>query len=119
MIAAKESGLSKRTPKAQPVPLAVAAAMVHQQVLGMSALAPDTDLKPMLDRCALALSQVCAIYSVDARGRLRRIPAEELALGVFEDGAQLYRTRSGNTYESLSVRRGDLLDAIVGMKTRG
>ena len=56
------------------------------------------------------------IYYVDAQGRNVKIPAEELALGLFESGAKLFRTRSGNVYESLSMRRDDLADAIVILK---
>lgn len=57
---------------------------------------------------ALALSHVSDIYCVDAQCRLRRIPDEELAVGMFEGGARVFRTRSGNMYESLSRRQKSL-----------
>lgn len=32
---------------------------------------------------------------------------------MFEGGATVFRTRSGNVYESLSIRRGDMAEAIA------
>jgi hypothetical protein len=98
------------------VPLHVAASVVHQQLSGSSREWKGDAYAPILDSTALALSHVSDIYSVDAHGKLRRIPAEELAVGMFESGAKLFRTRSGNVYESLSMRRGDMTEAIVILK---
>ena len=35
---------------------------------------------------------------------------------MFESGAKIFRTRSGNVYQSLSVRRGDMANAITILK---
>lgn len=100
---------------AKAVPLHVAASVVHQQLSG-SLQEADERYAAVLNSTALALSHVADIYYVDAHGRNVKIPAEELALGLFESGAKVFRTRSGNVYESLSMRRDDLADAIVILK---
>jgi hypothetical protein len=102
--------------QAKPVPLHVAASIVHQQLSGSSRNWKDETYSAILDSTALALSHVSDIYHVDAQGRLRRLPDEELAVGVFEGGARAFRTRSGNVYESLSMRRGDMSEAITVLK---
>jgi hypothetical protein len=102
--------------QAKPVPLHVAASVVHQQLSGSSREWKDAAYSAILDSTALALSHVSDIYYLDAQGKLRRIPDEELAVGMFEDGARVFRTRSGNAYESLSMRRGDMSDAITVLK---
>jgi len=102
--------------QAKPIPLHVAASVVHQQLTGSARDWKDDGYAPILDSTALALSNVCDIYCV-RNGRLMRIPEEELALGMFEGGAKRFRTRSGNVYESLSIRRGDMAEAITVLKT--
>jgi hypothetical protein len=102
--------------QAKPVPLHVAASVVHQQLSGSSRNWKDETYSATLDRTAFALSHVSDIYYVDAQGRLGRIPNEELAVGMFESGARVFRTRSGNAYEPLSMRRGDMSDAITVLK---
>ena len=67
----------------------------------------------VLNSAALALSSVSEIWYLDVRGRLVRLPDEELAVGGFEGGGKVFRTRSGNVYESLSIRRADMADAIT------
>ena len=69
-----------------------------------------------LNSAALALSGVSEIWYVNMRGRVAKIPDEELAVGGFEGGAKVFRTRSGNVYESLSIRRTDMADAIILLK---
>lgn len=103
--------------QAKPIPLHVAASVVHQQLSGASRDWKDDDYAAILDSTALALSHVSDIYYLDPHGRLRRIPDEELAVGMFENGAKAFRTRSGNVYESLSMRRGDMTDAIAVLKS--
>jgi hypothetical protein len=106
--------------QSKPVPLHVAASVVHQQLSGSSRTWKDDDYPAILDSTALALSHVADIYYLNKEGRLLRIPAQELALGIFEDGARRFRTRSGNVYEPLSMRRGDMADAIqILRKARG
>ena len=94
------------------VPLRVAASVVHQQLSGSSRTWKDDDYGAILDSTALALSHVSDIYYLSKEDRLLRIPSQELAVGIFEDGAKRFRTRSGNVYEPLSMRRGDMADAI-------
>ena len=98
--------------QAKPIPLHVAASVVHQQLVTSSREWKDEHYGAILDSTALALSNVSDIYCV-RHGRLMRIPEEELAVGMFEGGAKLFRTRSGNVYESLSMRRGDMAEAIT------
>jgi hypothetical protein len=57
-----------------------------------------------------------AIYYLDAQSKVRRIPDEELAVGMLEGGARVFRTRSGKAYESLSMLRGDMSDAITVLR---
>lgn len=96
---------------AKPVPLHVAASVVQRQL--SSALRQDEAYNAVLDSTALALSNVADIYYVNTRGRIQKIPGEELALGMFEAGAKIFRTRSGNVYQQLSMRRGDMANAIA------
>jgi hypothetical protein len=99
--------------QAKPVPLHVAASVVHQQLSGDAREWKNEAYAAILDSTALALSHVSDIYYLDRQDQLRRIPEEELAVGMFENGAKLFRTRSGNVYESLSMRRGDMVEAIA------
>ena len=104
---------------AKAVPLHVAASVVHRQLSG-SVRDPDERYTAVLDSTALVLSHIADIYYVNARGVVIKIPDEELALGLFESGAKRFRTRSGNIYQSLSMRRGDMADAIIILrKARG
>ena len=100
---------------APQVPLYRAASIVQRQVLAGTHARPDV----VLNSAALALSSVSEIWYLDPRGRLVRIPDEELAVGGFEGGAKVFRTRSGNVYESLSIRRADIADAITLLKSAG
>jgi hypothetical protein len=101
---------------AKPVPLHVAASVVHRQLSGSLAGWQGRSYTAVLDSTALALSNVSDIYYVNPRGGMQRIPQEELAVGMFEAGAKLFRTRSGNTYQSLCMRRGDMAEALVILK---
>jgi hypothetical protein len=93
----------------KPVALHVAASVVHQQ------LSPGTisdDYREALDRTALALSHLADIFYVDGEGRLKRIPDAVLAAGAFVNGARMFRSAAGELYQSLSMRRGDVAEAI-------
>lgn len=106
--------------QAKPVPLHVAASVVHRQLSGALTEWRDESYGAVLDSTALALSHVADIYYMNAHGKMLKIPDEELAVGMFEAGAKRFRTRSGNVYESLSMRRGDMADAIAILtKARG
>ncbi len=98
--------------QAIPVPLRVAASVVHQQLAGTTRQEADGSYNAILDSTALALSHVCDIYAVNAQGKLTRIPDSELTIGAFEGGANRFRAHDGTVYESLSIRRGDMVDAI-------
>jgi hypothetical protein len=98
---------------AKPVPLHVAASVVQRQLSSALRQSQDEAYSAVLDSTALALSNVADIYYVNARGRMQKIPGEELALGMFEAGAKIFRTRSGNVYQQLSMRRGDMANAIA------
>ena len=103
--------------QAQPMSMRVACALVYHQLTGRTReAATSTDYRTALNTTALALSQVADIYYVNREGRLLRIPSEELALGVFESSGEVYRTRSGNEYGNLSMRRIDVLEAIAILK---
>jgi hypothetical protein len=99
--------------QAKPVSLHVAASVIHQQLSGDMRNWHDDAYNAVLDSTALALSHVSDVYYVNAQGRLLRIADEELAGGVFENGAKRFRTRSGDIYESLSMRRADIADTIL------
>jgi hypothetical protein len=102
-----------RSPETEPqVPLRRAASIVQRQLLGGTEGRQDM----ALNSAALALSGVSEIWYVNMRGRVAKIPDEELAVGGFEGGAKVFRTRSGNVYESLSIRRTDMADAIILLK---
>jgi len=106
--------------QASPVPLRVAASVVHQQLGGRSRQEIDGSYNAILDTTALALSHVCDIYSVNAQGKLTRIPDSELTIGAFEGGAKRFRAHDGTVHDSLSIRRGDMADAIeILRKARG
>jgi len=106
--------------QAKPVPLHVAASVVHRQLSGALHESQYDTNDALLDSTALALSHVADIYYVNLQGRMLRIPREELAVGMFENGAKRFRTRSGNVYESMSMLRGDMADAIAILrKARG
>lgn len=115
-----EAGKQRTRPvadQARPVPLHVAASVVHQQLSGSARDWKGAAYRSILDSTALALSHVSDVYYVDAQGKLSRIPDEELAVGMFEGGARIFRTRSGRVYESLSMRRGDMSEAIAVLKS--
>ena len=97
----------------KPVPLHVAASVVHRQLSGSLTEWRDEAYTSVLNSTALALSHVADIYYENPQGKLVKIPDEELAVGMFEAGAKSFRTRSGNVYEPLSMRRGDMADAIA------
>jgi hypothetical protein len=106
--------------EAKPVPLNVAASVVHRQLSGAVSEWRDESYSAVLDSTALALSHVADIYYVNAQGVTLKLPDEELTVGMFEAGAKQFRTRSGNVYRSLSMRRGDMADAIAILrKARG
>ena len=97
----------------QPVPMPVAASLVYHHL--NHEIGVPSDYTAAMNSTALALSQVSDVYHVD-RGRLLRIPSEDLAAGVFEERGETYRAASGRVYRSLSMRRIDVMDAMVVLR---
>ena len=103
--------------QAQPVRMRVAAALAYNHLTGKTRqTATEPEYLVALNSTAMALSQVVDIYYVNDQRKLLRIPGEELALGRFEKAGDIYRTRSGNVYSSIWVRRVDVMDAIAILK---
>ena len=94
----------------QPVPMHVAAALVYHQL--NRTLDPSVAVNGTLNSTALALSQVADVYYLED-GKPAPIPRADLASGVFDESAVIYRAASGRVYRSLSMRRGDLMEAIT------
>lgn len=102
--------------QSQPVPMPVACSLVYHQLnrdVGNIGIPPG--YSAALNSTALALSQVADLYYVD-RGRLLRVPSDELAGGTFEDSGDTYRSSSGRVFRSLSMRRIDVMEAIAVLK---
>lgn len=83
------------------MPLPLAAHALHVRLRGVEEHVSPTHL----DRAALALSHMTEIYYVDGERILRALLQEEVLRGVFEAGARRFRTRAGNVYVGLFVRR--------------
>jgi hypothetical protein len=94
----------------QPVPLHVAASLVYHQLNRKLDL--GVTVNGALNSTAFALSQVSDVYFLED-GRFVPIPRADLASGAFEESAAIYRAASGRVYRSLSMRRGDLMEAIT------
>lgn len=98
--------------QAKPVKLRVAASVVLSDLTRARRDAMrGPEYLAALTRAATRLAQLADVYCV-ARGKLTRIPDDELVDGVFEDGGNLFRAASGAVYKSLSVRRVDVLEGI-------
>jgi hypothetical protein len=98
--------------QSKPVPMRVAASLVYHQLNHGVANLPDRDFTAAMNSTALALSQVADVYYV-RRGKLLRLPSEELARGAFENSGETYRTPAGNVYRTVCMRRIDVMEAIV------
>jgi hypothetical protein len=94
----------------QPVPLHVAASLVYHQLNRKLDLGEVVN--GALNSTAFALCQVSDVYSLEDGERVA-IPRADLAAGAFEESAAIYRAASGRVYRSLSMRRGDLMEAIT------
>jgi len=97
------------------MPLPLAAQALHARLRGVDEHASPTSL----DRAALALSHMTEIYYVDGERVLRALPQAELLRGVFEGGARRFRTRGGNVYIGLFVRRRAVAVAAVTLRRAG
>jgi hypothetical protein len=97
------------------MPLPLAAQALYARLRGVDEHASPTNL----DRAALALSHMTEIYYVDGERVLRALPQAELLRGVFEGGARRFRTRGGNVYIGLFVRRRAVAVAAVTLRRAG
>jgi hypothetical protein len=97
------------------MPLPLAAQALYARLRGIDEHASPTNL----DRAALALSHMTEIYYVDGERVLRALPQAELLRGVFEGGARRFRTRDGNVYIGLFVRRRAVAVAAVTLRRAG
>ena len=98
----------------QPIKMRVAAALVYHQITGNTRTsASGPEYETALADTAIALSQVADLYYLNAQGRLQRIPEDDVALGKFERAGDIYRSRSGQIYRDVMLRRADVMDAVV------
>jgi hypothetical protein len=102
--------------QSQPVPMQVVCSLVYHQLnRDIGNIGVDRGYSTSLNATALALSQVADIYYIE-QGRLLRVPSEELAGGSFEDSGATYRAASGRVFKSLSMRRIDVMEAMLVLK---
>lgn len=100
-----------RKRQVRPVPMRVAASLVHFQL--RRGIAPnDDELDRALNDAALALAQIADVYYENDQGRILRIPDGDLRSGLFYEGAKTFRSSSGHEYRALSMRRIDVMHAI-------
>lgn len=100
-----------------PVPLRVAASIVFNELSRAPSIATHGEhYGRALNDAAMALAQLADVYYRDARGMILRLPDEDLGAGRFENRARVFRTTDGRAYENLSVRRGQMVDAIVALR---
>src|SRR3954462_3505504 len=99
----------------KPVRLRVAASLLqrnHSGVARSSVRGPD--YMRQVEHAAVQLSRVVDLYHVQ-NGRLLRVPSEEIAGATFFDGGNLMRSVGGTLYRKLTVRRGDVMNAIEAL----
>ncbi len=100
-----------------PVPLPVAASLVHFQVhLQVGAPRVNGELDRELDDAATALAQVADVYYESPDHLVVRIPGEELRNGGFRYGAKEFVTPGGAVYCGLSLRRVDFMKALEALQ---
>ena len=98
-----------------PVPMRVAASLVYFELLH-NAASNDDALDRALNDAAFALAQIADVYHENEAQHLLRIPDEALRAGQFEGGGKIYRTRAGETFERISMRRIDLMYAMEALR---
>jgi hypothetical protein len=77
-------------------------------------------MRRILDDIAHALSNVMPIYAADPdSGVPKEIPAFDLFDATFRRGAHVLVTAHGTEIRGLTVRRGDLNEAITLLKRAG
>ena len=100
-----------RERQSMPVPMRVAASLMYFE-LRHSAANNDDALDRALNDAAFALAQIADVYHENEAAHVLRIPDEALHNGQFEGGAKIYRTRAGQRFTGLSMRRIDLMYAM-------
>lgn len=93
----------------------VAASLVYFQ-FRHNAAGNDDALDRALNDAAFALAQIADVYHENEARHVLRIPDEALHNGQFEEGAKIYRTRAGETFTRLSMRRIDLMYAMEALR---
>jgi len=99
----------------KPVRLRVAAALLQRNLsgLGRSAMR-GPDYMQQVEQTAAQLARVVDLYHVH-NGRLLRVASAEIAGATFFDGGNLMRSAAGTLYRSVSVRRGEAMNAIEAL----
>jgi len=97
---------------AEHVALPVAAAQAYYQIVGRT---PEDktvgNLDRVLNRVAHAITNVVAVHVPDGAGSRQLLPIE-LMQSEFRRGATVLVLRDGTELRSLTVRRGDVREAI-------
>lgn len=93
------------------MPMSVAASLVYFELRHTAASNGDA-LDRALNDAALALAHIADVYHENELGHVLRIPDEALHNGHFEEGAKIYRTRDGQTFTALCMRRIDVMYAM-------
>ena len=104
-----------RERQSMPVPMRVAASLAYYE-LRHNAAGNDHALDRALNDAAFALAQLADVYHENEAGHVLRIPDEALHKGQFEEGAKTYRTRAGQTFTGLTMRRIDLMYAMEALR---
>jgi hypothetical protein len=106
----------------QHIALSVAAGLARTQLVADPLTVYDAQhLSEMIDVIARALAKVAPLYVRDAphETNLRQLTPEEQESAAIRRGATLLVLKSGQTYSSVTVRRGDLREAIAVLKAVG
>lgn len=101
--------------------LSRAAGVVYQQLAGISGGIKNADeMEEILDRAAVAISNLAPIYVRDeASGAQRQLAPIELLQSRFEHGATVLVMKNGTEYRDLSVRGIDLRMTVDILKRAG
>ena len=97
------------------VPLRVAASLVYYQ-LNRRLGGTERGVAADFESTAMALSHLADVYYADGAGNLAKVPRADLALAEFRDGGDCCSTPAGVLYQSLTMRRADLMDAMLILK---
>jgi len=103
--------------QSKPVKLRVAASIAHYELTGKKREGlMARDYFTALSTTAAQLAQVADIYHINESGRLLRVPTEDLQAGTVSNGGDVLVMPSGFVYRGLSMRRIDVMDAIIALR---